>query len=409
MDGTREKVQRFNSKYKGSTVWDCPILGCSINFDYDMLTFCCSSTQYDVRPVVQLGDGSGFSKEAYISAYMDVFEKNQEGTGACCGCKYLIKGRFRPVDYDELRINHVILNHFRGCNSKCVYCGQTETRTEIGYPVLEILRRLVREKLIIPGGGIDFGGGEPSMLPDLGKYLDFGYENKMRIFVNTSGLLFRAELLEGLRAGQIKLQISPDAGTAKTYKKVKQQNGFGQVWKNIKRYCEYGRNVSIKYIVFSYNSSKAEIDNFIELCKSSGVKNVVVSGEAVAALEGQREGVAWTFGEQECEACAYLMYRCLESQIACILSTGNFSSFNTEQILNRFFNIYLKKFIIKDGDKKDRIYIFGLGKNGKLLCDMCINYGVDIEGFCDNDVNKQKESYRGLKAILWMCLINQGM
>lgn len=70
MDGTREKVQRFNSKYKGSTVWDCPILGCSINFDYDMLTFCCSSTQYDVRPVVQLGDGSGFSKEAYISAYM---------------------------------------------------------------------------------------------------------------------------------------------------------------------------------------------------------------------------------------------------------------------------------------------------------------------------------------------------
>lgn len=33
-----------------------------------------------------------------------------------------------------------------------------------------------------------------------------------------------------------------------------------------------------------------------------------------------------------------------------------------------------------------------------MLCDMCINYGVDIEGFCDNDVNKQKESYRGLKC-----------
>ncbi len=217
----------------------------------------------------------------------------------------------------------------------------------------------------------------------------------MSMLVNTSGLLFHTELLKGLRSGQVKLQISPDSGTAETYRKIKQQNGFGQVWKNIKKYCEYASNVSVKYIVFSYNSSKVEIDNFIELCKSSGVRNVVVSGETGAACEGEREGRDWTFGDNECKACAYLMYKCLESRIACMLSTGNFSSFNTEQILNRFFNIYFKKMYIKEGDK---IYIFGMGKNGKLLYDICINYGVNIEGFCDNDMDKQKKSYRGLKC-----------
>jgi len=55
---------------------------------------------------------------------------------------------------------------------------------------------------------------------------------------------------------------------------------YEKVWENIKKYCEYPENVTIKYIIFALNSEKEEIKAFIEKCLWANVKNIEISLEA---------------------------------------------------------------------------------------------------------------------------------
>jgi pyruvate-formate lyase-activating enzyme len=101
------------------------------------------------------------------------------------------------------------------------------------------------------------------------------------------------------------LQISPDSGTKETYLKIKGQNGYERVWQNIKKYCKYPKNVFVKYIIFSFNSDKEEIIQFVQKCIESGVKNIVISPEA----KSFRNDDDWEYGnitEKEIKAAALL-------------------------------------------------------------------------------------------------------
>ena len=54
---------------------------------------------------------------------MRVFEDNQKRRGACYGCELLEQVPFEEWNVDQVKITNIVWNHFRGCNSRCVYCG----------------------------------------------------------------------------------------------------------------------------------------------------------------------------------------------------------------------------------------------------------------------------------------------
>lgn len=209
--------------------------------------------------------------------------------------------------------------------------------------------------------------------------------------LNTSGLICKDCIIDALREDvDFAVQISVDSGTKEIYKMVKGQNGYDMVWKTIKSYCATGGKLFVKYIVFSYNSDKGEIDEFISKCVSTGVKNIVASGESSSSwrLEGKR---TWTFDKKEEDAVAYLMDQGLEHNIAVFFSRGNFSLANSRNIITRFMEKYLKNRL-----QGFKICIWAMGTIGKKFADLLIRYNFEIECFGDSDLKKKDTDYRGI-------------
>lgn len=398
MNQLNRKVQSINEKYDGKCIWDCEILGKMINFDYTELTFCCSCTSSvmyqnpkicDIKTVIS----GEFDKKVFFLSWLNTIEKNQTIDGPCVGCKFLTKRLFSPIDLEKCHISHLVYNNYRGCNSKCIYCFQDVSKVDEPYIAYKIVDGLLDENLLGNSIHIDFGGGEPTLLPNLGDYIEHAKNNNWSMLINSSGLIFSESIINGLKSGNVKLQISPDAGTFDTYKRIKRQSGFDIVWNNIKKYCIWSENVYIKYIVFSWNSSREEIEAFIDLCVKNGVKNVVISGESEAAW-GIENRIYWEYGNKEIEASVYLMKLCMKNGIAFRLSVGNMSKEHEKEIVRRFVNNVLVEFI-----NKKNVYIYGMGKNGKKICDYLEENQVKICGFIDSNLEKQKDSYKTYSCI----------
>ena len=212
--------------------------------------------------------------------------------------------------------------------------------------------------------------------------------------MNTSGLLNREYVKTALaKRDDFSVQISVDSGTPETYRKVKGQSGFEAVWNTIKDYCTTGGRVFAKYIIFSYNSEKKEIDAFIEQCVKTGVNNISISAEAAATFQFQ-EDLPWTYGEAEMKATAYLLEKALQTNHAVFLYRGNLSSENFQYIFKHFVNDYLKKWL-----EERKLCIWGMGEYGKRLYDLFDQFNIKVHWFGDGNIEKQKTKYRNSQCL----------
>jgi hypothetical protein len=73
--------------------------------------------------------------------------------------------------------------------------------------------------------------------------------------------------------------VDTDSGTRETYRLVKGADCHDRVWDNIKRYRGIG-DVVLKYILTTDNYGERELSAFIEKCKLSGVKDIIISAQA---------------------------------------------------------------------------------------------------------------------------------
>lgn len=83
------------------------------------------------------------------------------------------------------------------------------------------------------------------------------------------------------------MTISLDSGTRETYKKIKRVDKFDDVVNNVKRYIkeigeEFSFHLIMKYIILKdMNDNKEEIDKWIDVCTSIGVRNFFPSIEFI--------------------------------------------------------------------------------------------------------------------------------
>ena len=285
-------TKRFNKKYAGKELYFCPRVYEEIIFYSQRVVKCCHCQVLNkALPLVSMQPSKKMTFFRYIKAIERIMDQNQTQNPECGNCRFL-KKQIVPEFKSEKFLNFFAINHFTICNSNCIYCGIRYKTENIKYHLLPVIKQMVKDKMLADDCLINWGGGEPTMCLDFEQIAEFFRKNKIRQAVNSSGIIFSNAIFEGLKDNSMSIQISPDAGTEETYRKIKRQNNFNKVWENIKKYAQYPDMLFVKYIFFSCNAYENDVRKFIEKCVESGVKNVVIDCEANSVT-----GIIKPFGE----------------------------------------------------------------------------------------------------------------
>lgn len=284
-------VSILNIKYAGKELMHCYYLNNTIIFTPNRVNFCSACSTQLGPPVIYRENLDKFSSDIYFENLDRTIASNQTEEALCRGCTY-----FKKMVVPKFRTKHFFMNleisNFLRCNSKCIYCGDLTNSPDYIYSISHIIKQIKEEGFIHPNCYFPWGGGEPTLYKEFEDVVSFLMEKKYSQLINSSGLKYSPLILRGLAEGTLQLQISVDSGTRETFAKVKGQDRYEKVWENIKKYCEYPKNVTIKYIIFALNSEKEEVKAFVDKCLWANVKNIEISLEA-----NQVNGNAPTWGK----------------------------------------------------------------------------------------------------------------
>lgn len=125
----KELLDAFNTKWRGKEVYFCHLIKNTLNFMPGGVALCCSSTNGN-NPIaydISVENDPQFNEVNYVRAITKVFENIQNGT-ACAGCKRLVDIPFEEWSQDQIKVANISWNHFRGCNSHCIYCDETNSQ-----------------------------------------------------------------------------------------------------------------------------------------------------------------------------------------------------------------------------------------------------------------------------------------
>lgn len=178
----------------------------------------------------------------------------------------------------------------------CIYCIATDANPEKkeffknfkAYDIRPVLLNLRNNNIFLPNCRFDINGGEIAEYPveELQWLVYIAMKQKSPMSFLSSGIVFSPTLNDALHLLDTSLMVSVDAGTAKTYEKIKRvKNKFNQVWSNLDKYIKSAdknpkSRVMIKYIIIpGINDNVNEAKAFVEKCKEVNCKNIVVSME----------------------------------------------------------------------------------------------------------------------------------
>jgi len=215
------------------------------------------------------------TKKDIIKKRKELFDQlNDDFTDIICKkCSMVHLKDISDVNFGKLgRIDH---SPDTMCNLRCDFCGFTHAEN-IGdiknsfkkstYDSLKFLKCFENED-INWDSEVDFNGGEPSLLKDLDKYMNFFREKKIRVLCFTNAVTFNEYIYKALIDGTIKwLVTSIDAGTSLTYKLTKKSSAYFKVLENCSRYSyagsQNGGNFAVKYIFTNNNCNDDDIYGF---------------------------------------------------------------------------------------------------------------------------------------------------
>lgn len=198
-----------------------------------------------------------------------------------------------------------ITNRYKCTVCNCIYCiatdGEEEKRRYYRelepYDIKPIILNLRNNNIFLPDCTFAINGGEVAEYPEQElKYLIYmAVKQKSPLSILSSGIKFSKPIYDALALTPTTVKISVDAGTPKTYEKIKRVKGeFNRVWANLGKYikaarkynmknhldCYYGNRVVIKYIIIpGINDNLDEAKAFINKCEKINCQNVEISLE----------------------------------------------------------------------------------------------------------------------------------
>ncbi len=262
-----------------------------LNFENDHIEMCCLCCHK--------GGGRLYIKENYHGKnvnWNEIFklkqkfiDENKQGIvdKRCEGCFNLYN---KSWDDDEQFINYIHFNHWTNCNSDCIYCytswDKENYQKKPHYNVMPIIKELFKKKQFRPGGEITFAGGEPTILKEFEELVNFLLKHGAdRITVHSSGIKYSKAIENGIKSKKLSVCLSADAGTREMFKRIKRVDKFDKFWENTKKYAKAQAddsiyNVETKFILIpEVNTTKDEIDKWLDLNIQSGVKSIVIDIE----------------------------------------------------------------------------------------------------------------------------------
>lgn len=197
-------------------------------------------------------------------------------TPNCIGCVFLEEKEWDEEDY----INFLQFNYWVLCNSKCSYCYEVQNKKMFEkikpYDAVPVIKDMIERKILRPGGEVSFGGGEPTIAPEFEELIKLLSENGFRnMRIHSSGIKFSPAIEKAIKMGVLNVVISIDAGSEKTYKKIKNVNAYKKVLENMKKYAAANKAgcglMTSKYIIIpNINDNRKEIDLWIDSVREAG-------------------------------------------------------------------------------------------------------------------------------------------
>lgn len=260
----------------------CDKLSSTINFLPDIVKYCCECS---IGLWIDLTEQNIFSQDEFLSKrryYINELMNNNIPEN-CLGCVNLKKKEIDEFsDLSDLNskqeknfINHIIVNHFRQCDCRCIYCAQEATYQfhKEKYSLLPIIKDLYDKELIDREHlKVEFQGGNVSVLNEFNDLMMLFYENGCKEYtILTNGIKY-LDVLETIAHSYNRIFIvtSLDAGTKETFKYIKQVDAFDKILANINSYSKRDNiKIVLKYIIIkSVNDNKIELKSFLDLAKN---------------------------------------------------------------------------------------------------------------------------------------------
>jgi pyruvate-formate lyase-activating enzyme len=207
--------------------------------------------------------------------------------------------------------NDINIGHHTACNTDCYYCMTNSNSAEkpvaarTAAPLFPVFKEMVERGYVDPDAIIRFGGGEPTILPEFEKLVDYFIEVGRRFFINTSGVRYSPAVERMLRRGGAgdRLVISIDSASRETYELIKGFDLGKRVWDNIARYASVGPDIlEVKYIVLPENAH--ETADFVRKCHDIGVRRVSVDLDSRPIILG----ISNSLTDEMIEGLAVLIY-----------------------------------------------------------------------------------------------------
>ena len=258
--------------------YSCEDLQGSVYFAPNVLRHCCQrffvkgKMQGDVEIMKIKSDKDLDSQKIFNEKRKIINNLNKKVPTPCDGCPRI---KFRHWENEkELKIKKISMEAHSNCNARCSYCSEMfYGGLNPNYDLEKMLDKFRKEKAFDEKVAITWGGGEPVLLKNFDtifkKFVESNYPKFNDIRVYSNSITYNHLVHRYLDDGKIILTTSTDAGTQKTFEKVRGvKKGFLSIFENLNKYNKNkSGNIIIKYILTSENFEKDELDEFINLLK----------------------------------------------------------------------------------------------------------------------------------------------
>lgn len=260
----------------------CRYIEHGIDFEHRRLETCCFTCHTGGGGInlVQNYKGEQINWPAIFDKKRKYRQEHRKGnlSPQCVGCVFLEEKEWDEEDY----INFLQFNHWTLCNSKCTYCYAVQNRehfaTLVPYNVVPVIKEMVEQKILRPGGEVSFGGGEPTIYDDFEELINILTDNNFyNMRIHSSGIKCSPAIERAIKAGLLNVVVSIDSGSREIYKKIKQVDCYDQVIENLTKYAAantewYGLMTSKYIIIPNVNDNIDEIERWIQKTVSIGGK-----------------------------------------------------------------------------------------------------------------------------------------